>query len=141
MNASSIFQFSVNTVLLLHVLFVAFVVLGLLLIYVGRALDWSWIRNPIFRITHLCAIGIVTTQAWFGIVCPLTTLENLLREKSGDAVYNGTFMSYWLQKILYYHAPDWVFIACYTAFGTLVLASWFLVRPYSFSKRAHRSAT
>jgi hypothetical protein len=31
--------------------------------------------------------------------------------------------------VLYYRAPDWVFISLYSLFGALVLASWFLVSP------------
>ncbi len=136
MNTASLFHLAANAVLLLHVLFVAFVVLGLVLIYVGCVFEWAWIRSPKFRIAHLGAIGIVTAQAWFGIICPLTSLENLLREHAGDAPYAGTFMSYWLHKILYYDVPEWLFIVCYTAFGALVLASWFLVRPDPFNKRS-----
>ena len=49
--------------------------------------------------------------------------------KAGEAGYEGSFIQHWLQSILYYSAPDWVFIVAYTVFGALVLASWFVVRP------------
>jgi hypothetical protein len=55
-----------------------------------------------------------------------------LRRRAGDATYPGDFIAYWLETILYYQAPAWVFMVCYTAFGALVLASWFWVRPRSF---------
>ena len=139
MNESFLFHVAANAVLLLHVLFVAFVVFGLMLIYIGRALNWSWVRDPIFRSVHLGAIGVVTAEAWFGVVCPLTSLENTLRDYAGGTSYEGTFLSYWLRKILYYQAPDWAFVVCYTAFGVVVLASWFFVRPRSFSRRIQGS--
>ena len=50
-----------------HVLFVAFVVLGLALILVGRLVDWTWVRNPWFRFAHLIAIEIVAL-AWVTFV-------------------------------------------------------------------------
>ena len=119
-------------VLLLHVLFVAFVVFGLLLIVAGKLRGWSWVRNPWFRLAHLAAIAVVATQAWFGVVCPLTTFEMALRERGGDATYSGAFVAHWLEAILYYQAPNWVFAVCYTLFGLAVLASWFWVRPRGF---------
>jgi drug/metabolite transporter superfamily protein YnfA len=113
----------------LHVLFVAFVVMGLLAIFAGAALSWAWVRNPVFRVLHLLAIIVVALQAWLGMVCPLTTVEMALRAKAGDVVYGGTFISHWLQELLYYEAPDWAFQVCYTAFALLVAISWPLVRP------------
>lgn len=122
-----------DAVLLLHVLFVAFVVVGLLLIVLGGVLTWHWVRNRTFRVLHLAAIGVVVAQAWVGMICPLTTIEMWLRSRAGDAVYQGSFISHWLESILYYQAPAWVFAVGYTAFGVAVAASWFLVRPRSRS--------
>ena len=65
------------------------------------------------------------------MICPLTIWEMALREKAGAAVYAGSFIQHWLHKLLYWQAPDWVFIVVYTVFGALVLASWFIVRPAS----------
>lgn len=118
-----------DILLVLHAAFVAFVVFGLVLILVGKAFSWSWVRNRWFRITHLCCIGIVVVQSWLGIICPLTSLEMALRAKGGGTTYESTFISHWLGELLYYEAPAWVFILVYTAFGMLVVISWFSVRP------------
>ncbi|WP_445011972.1 DUF2784 domain-containing protein [Vreelandella stevensii] len=126
---SSLLLLLADAVLLLHVLFVAFVVLGLLAIYLGGLLGWHWVRYRLFRLVHLGAIGYVVVQAWLGAVCPLTTLEMALRAEAGSATYAGSFIQHWLQRLLYYTAPEWVFVAVYTLFGSLVLASWWLVRP------------
>jgi len=115
-------------VLVLHVLFVAFVVFGLLAIYAGYFFQWQWVRQRIWRVAHLVAIGYVVVQSWLGIVCPLTVWEMALREKAGGAVYAGSFIQHWLQSLLFFNAPDWVFVLLYTGFGSLVLASWFVVR-------------
>lgn len=129
MDSKKIYLFAVDSILFTHVLFVAFVVFRLVLIFAGKFLAWPWVRNPKFRLFHLLAIGIVVIQSWLGVICPLTTLEMSFREKAGDEVYAGTFISHWLEKILYYEAPPWVFVVGYTAFGLLVLASWFWIRP------------
>ena len=119
-----------DAVLLLHVLFVVFVVIGLLLILAGKLLSWAWVRNWWFRVIHLAAIGVVVLQSWLGVICPLTKLEMYLRGKAGDAMYAGSFVAHWLESILYYRAPAWVFAACYTAFAAIVVLSWVWVRPH-----------
>ena len=118
-----------DVLLFSHVLFVAFVVFGLALILIGGALEWQWGRNRLFRIAHLPAIAIVVLQAWVGVICPLTTWEMALRERAGANTYAGSFISHWLEALLYYQAPAWVFTVAYTVFAALVVASWFWVRP------------
>ncbi len=125
------FQYVLAADLLLfaHVLFVAFVIFGLVLIVIGKLLDWAWVRNRWFRFAHLTAIGIVVLQSWLGIICPLTTWEMELRQRAGEFVYSGSFISHWLESLLYFQAPAWVFTVCYTIFAGAVVASWFWVRP------------
>ncbi|MEX1201110.1 MAG: DUF2784 domain-containing protein [Methylophaga sp.] len=131
MSRESLFLLLADVILAIHVLFVGFVVFGLVAIYAGYFLHWNWIRNRLFRILHLLAIGIVVGQAWLGMICPLTIWEMSLREAAGTSVYTGSFIQYWLHKLLYWDAPGWVFVALYTGFGSLILASWYFVRPYA----------
>ena len=133
MESEVAYLLAADIILFTHALFVGFVVFGLLLIFTGKLFSWSWVRNPWFRLTHLIAIVVVVFQSWLGVICPLTTWEMSLRERAGDAVYAGTFISRWLETILYYHASEWVFIICYTVFGSLVLGTWFWVRPRPFT--------
>lgn len=121
-----------DLLLLTHVLFVAFVVIGLVLILVGKFRHWSWVRNPWFRLAHVGSIGIVVLQSWLGVICPLTTWEMALRARAGDTVYAGSFIAHWLEAILYYQAPPWVFVVAYTTFGALVVISWFWIPPRRF---------
>lgn len=129
MSSEPLLLFLADAILVLHVAFVLFVVFGLVAIYAGYFLKWQWVRNRAFRILHLIAIGIVVVQSWVGVICPLTVLEMALRDKAGAETYSGSFIQHWLQSLLYYDAPEWVFMALYTCFGSLVLASWFVVRP------------
>ncbi len=136
MESSTLFLLAADAMLLLHVLFVVFVVGTLMLILIGKARKWFWVRNPWFRVAHLVVIGVVVAQSWFGIICPLTTFEMSLRAQAGAAQYKGSFIAHWLDTILYYQAPPWVFALCYTVFGALVIGSWVWVRPRSFTKQA-----
>lgn len=135
MESGFLFLLAADLLLLSHVLFVVFVIFGLVLILVGKIADWDWVRNRRFRVAHLAAIGIVVLQSWFGVVCPLTAWEMALRERAGDVAYAGTFISHWLETLLYYQAPAWVFAVCYSLFGLVVAASWIWVRPRRFSER------
>ncbi|MEK7697633.1 MAG: DUF2784 family protein, partial [Pseudomonadota bacterium] len=56
-----------DAVLLLHALYVVFVVGGLLLILAGWWRGWAWARNFWLRWLHLAAIGFVVLETWFGI--------------------------------------------------------------------------
>lgn len=135
MESSKLYLLAADAILITHVFFVAFVAFGLVLILVGKLRSWAWVRNPWFRRVHLAAIGVVVLQSWLSVICPLTLWEMALRERAGGAVYTGSFISHWLESILYYRVPEWVFIVCYTIFGALVVASWFWVRPRRFTQR------
>ena len=126
---SSLYRLAADLVLYLHVAFVAFVLVGLILIVAGHFAGWHWIRNGWLRLAHLAAIAVVVMQAWLGVLCPLTMLEMWLRARAGDAVYPGAFIAHWVERILYYDAPGWVFTLCYSVFGLLVIASWIWIRP------------
>jgi len=121
--------FLADLILATHALFVAFVVLGLVAVLLGKYRHWGWVRNLWFRLTHLLAIGIVIAESWLGLVCPLTEWENRSREVVGDEAYSGSFIQHWLHEILFYDFDPWVFTVAYTVFGILVLVAWLLVPP------------
>ena len=118
-----------DIVLVTHAVFVAFVVGALLFTVLGGYRGWAWTRNLWFRCVHLAAIGIVVAQSWLDVICPLTVIEMRLRARSGLETYEGSFIEHWLHRILYIDAPGWVFIACYTAFGLLVICAWVRFPP------------
>jgi hypothetical protein len=140
-SSKTIYLAAADVLLFTHVLFAAFVIVGLLLILVGRLFSWSWVRNPWYRVAHLIGIMVVVLQSWLGVICPLTIWEMQLRSKAGDVVYAGSFISHWLEELLYFQAPTWVFIVCYTTFGLFVLFSWFWVRPFPFARKHHSGPT
>lgn len=118
------FQLLADAVLALHVAIVLFVVGGLLLVVAGNLLSWEWVNAPWLRLVHLATIAVVAAEAWIGFVCPLTTLEMWLRSQVHGVTYQGSFVEHWLQAILFWEAPAWVFAAAYTAFALAVAAAW-----------------
>ncbi len=118
-----------DLILVIHALFVAFIVLGLAAVLLGGHLHWGWVRNWWFRMLHALAMVFVALESWLGLICPLTEWENRSRLAAGGAVYTESFIQYWLHKILYYDLPSWVFTATYTAVAILVLLAWLLVPP------------
>lgn len=121
-------------VLLVHFLFILFVVFGEVLILIGALLRWSWIKNRTFRLIHLAAILFVAVQAWLGRACPLTLIEITLRTDQEHAIYEGSFVAYWLNKLIYHDCPEWLFVVVYTVFAGIVLGSWILIRPIRKSR-------
>lgn len=118
-----------DLVLLVHAGIVAFVVVGQLLFIVGGVLGWRWVRQLWVRSIHLIMIGIVVLQAWLGRFCPLTIWEYELRRAAGQSPQVEGFVEYWVGNLLFHDLPGWVFVASYTAFGLLVLWSWWWLPP------------
>ena len=112
-------------VLVVHFAFVAFVVGGLALIWIGAAAGWQWVRNFWFRIAHLAAIAFVAAEAVVGVLCPLTVWEAALRGTQAEK----SFVAQWVHRLLFYDFPEWAFTFLHVGFALLVAASWFLVRP------------
>jgi hypothetical protein len=125
----NLYRVLADVVVVVHAAFVGTVVLGLLLILVGLALRWRWVRNFWFRAVHFLMIAVVVGQALLGIVCPLTTLENHLRELGGQEPYPGSFIGYWAHELIFYDGPPWAFTLGYCIFGAAVLTTLLAAPP------------
>ena len=134
------YQLLADLVLALHLSVVVFVVGGLVFIIAGILRGWPLADALWFRLAHLACIAVVVAQAWWGVVCPLTSLEMWLRGRAGDATYAGSFVQHWLQRVLYYDAPGWAFTLVYSLFGLAVLASWWWFPPAQQGRRRNRRA-
>lgn len=80
-----------DAVLLLHLLFIAFVVAGGLLV----------LRWPLAAAVHLPCAAWGAIVEFTGGICPLTPLENHLRSLGGEASYHGGFIEYYLLPLVY----------------------------------------
>lgn len=128
------YALAADAILFLHTLVVLFVAGGLLALLIGGLRRWRWVRNPWFRYLHLSCIGVVALQSWLGVLCPLTQWEMALRSRAGDAVYSGSFIGHWLNKFLYYNAPEWLFIALYTLVAAITVVAWWRLPPHPFNR-------
>ena len=119
-----------DVVLVVHAAFVAFVVVGLVLIWLGRFRDWAFVRNFWFRAAHLAAIGVVAAESLSEFVCPLTTWEDRLRLLAGGQQrYAGSFIQHWLHRLIYFDLSERVFTIAYVAFFLAVVMSLWLIPP------------
>ena len=85
------FRGAADVVLVVHFLFVVFVVLGGLLV-----LRWprvAWVHLPVAL--YGAAIEFI------GFICPLTPLEVWLRRRGGEAGYSGGFVEQYITAALY----------------------------------------
>ena len=109
---------------LIHLAFVTFVVLGGLL-----AFRWRWI--PWVQVPCAAWGFLIEIYGW---VCPLTPLENRLRQQSGTGGYEGGFVDHYLLPVLY---PDWLHLPVQVVLASLVVVAnaliYFLLwrRPWS----------
>ena len=86
-----IHRLAADAVLLLHLGFILFVLLGGVL-----AVRWRW--APLL---HLPAVAWGVYIELSGGLCPLTPLENRLRIAAGDAGYAGGFIEHYLLALIY----------------------------------------
>ena len=83
-----------------HLAFIAFVIFGALL---GR-------RSRLWRIAHFLAMGYGVLIEIFYWYCPLTVLEQYLRERAGRGTYAEPFIAHYLNKIIYLDIPQGLLI-------------------------------
>lgn len=124
-----------DAIVVFHVAYVLFIVLGLLVILIGVARGWAWVRNPWFRLIHVAMIGIVVAESLWGIACPLTVWERDLRALGGQAAHEQDFIAYWTHRLIFYDLPPWVFTLAYCLFGAAVGLTLVLAPPRIRSAR------
>jgi hypothetical protein len=86
-----LFRFLSDLVLVIHLAFILFAISGAFLVLKWRVL--AWLHVP----TFLWAAFI----EFAGWVCPLTPLENWLREQGGGLPYQTTFMEHYIFPLVY----------------------------------------
>lgn len=80
-----------DVLVLLHLAFIAFVLLGGLLVWHWPRLAWAHLPAVAWGVWIECSAGI----------CPLTPLENALRRAGGEAGYGSSFVEHYLLPLLY----------------------------------------
>ena len=97
-----------DAVVALHTAFVLFVILGAALLVRWPALVWL----------HVPALAWGAWIEFSGNICPLTPLENRLREAAGGPGYEGGFIDHYLTAVIY---PDGLTHETQLVLGTILL--------------------
>ena len=86
-----IYRIFADIVIIVHFIFILFVVFGAFLIF--RHKYWAYVQIP-------AALwgAIIELKGW---ICPLTPLENRLRQKAGSGMYTENFIEHYLSLIIY----------------------------------------
>ena len=84
-------RLAADAVLVFHLAFIVFALLGGLL-----AICWRWMVW-----LHLPAAGWGFFVEVTGRICPLTPLENMLREQAGSSGFSGGFVAHYLVPLIY----------------------------------------
>lgn len=127
MAGESMYSLLADAVIVFHLLFIAFVVAGGLLV----------IRWPRVVWVHLPAAlwgAVVELAGW---ICPLTPLENHLRLLGGESAYSGDFIVQYLVPVIY---PAHLTVSIqYILGGVVILANLMvyilIIRKKSFVSR------
>jgi len=118
-----------DAVLLIHLTFILFVMLGGLLLLRWPRLAWL----------HLPAVAWGIFVEFSGRICPLTPLENDLRQRGGEAGYGGGFIEHYVTALIY---PDGLSRTVQFVLGGIVIAVnvamyWMLARRMKRSSTVH----
>lgn len=110
-----------DLVVLFHFCFIAFVLVGGVLILRWRRVMWL----------HLPAIAWGIFVEWSGWMCPLTPLENRLRQLGGLSAYSGDFLDRHLSAVIYPQGLTrnlQVFYGCVVAAVNLGVYTYAIIR-------------
>lgn len=119
-----LYQFLADAVVIAHLTFIFVVVFGIFLVL--RWPKFAWVHVPSFLWGALIE--------YFGWICPLTPLENWLREKGGERTYEVGFVEHYLTPIIY---PEGLTPELQVLMGVVVLIA--NVGVYAFLWRCWRS--
>ena len=86
-----LYQIVADFIVLLHFSFIVFVIVGGFLVFKWHWLIWVHIPSVIWAF-------LITIVGW---ICPLTPIENMLRQAGGGEVYSSSFIQFYLMPLIY----------------------------------------
>jgi len=142
-----LYKILADLVVLIHFAWILFILWGFILtvcgsisVYVLRTADrWrTFFDGWIFRTIHLGGIVYTAVLTVLGKHCPLTILENKLKEQyNTELTYPGSFVVHYIEKIFYSEANFWLFVIP-TIIITVFTVLMFIVRPPAKIKQVFR---
>lgn len=113
-------------ILLVHLAIIAFNVAGCVLVPIGAWRRWRWVREFWWRLAHLLSFAVVAAQALAGRACFLTVWQGDLAGRA----HAQPMIASWINHLIYWPLPLWVFALAYVALFVYVLVLWVVVRPH-----------
>lgn len=111
-----------ETVLAAHLAIILFNLFGLVAVPLGAARGWRFVHGPWWRVLHLAMLAAVAGQAVVGRACILTVWQYDL---AGGAATPTPLIAGWIDRIVYWPLPLWVFAVLYVLiFGYAVALLW-----------------
>lgn len=115
----------VQWVLALHLAIIGFNLFGLIIIPIGAWRRWAFVRAPLWRLVHVLSMAAVAAQAAAGRACFLTDWQAWL----SGAPEGQPLIMRWVNSVIFWPLPMWVFEALYLALFAYTLALLWWVRP------------
>ena len=126
-----LFAFGADLLVIVHLGFIGFVVLGGFML-----LKWRWL---IFA--HLPAVIWAVLLEFYGWICPLTPLEQALRQMGGQQGYTGGFIQHYLLPVIYPPALEegiQLILGVLLILINIIIYLWVILRHYRKIKQAGR---
>jgi len=118
-----------TAVLLFHLAVILFNLFGLIAIPLGAWRGWRFVRVFWWRALHLAILGLVAIQALLDQVCFLTLWQGALERAAGAASSDAPFIAGFINRLIFWPLPIWVFAVAYVAICLYALLLWVLVPP------------
>ena len=112
-------------VLLFHFCIFLFMILSFFLIPLGYYKKWKWVKNKYYRLIHLVLMGIILIETILGFMCPLTMLENFLRNN----IEINNKITQIIHQIMYWDLSTYQFIILYLLSLLYLIFLWFFFKP------------
>jgi hypothetical protein len=113
--AQRLYTLAAEATVVVHFAWIIFVVTGAFFLRRRRRL----------RLIHLASVIYSVGIEAYGWICPLTHLEQWLWQRAGREAYEGAFITYYLEKIIYLQAPQWLLVTAAVLLLTVTLCLYF----------------
>src|SRR5262249_1628073 len=113
-------------ILAVHLGVIAFNLFGLVAVPLGAWRGWRFVRGPWWRSLHILSLAAVAGQAVAGRACFLTLWQD---ELSGPGTSGTPLIARWINGVLFWPLPLWLFAILYVAIFAYAVALLWLVPP------------
>ena len=111
-----------GSILAVHLAIILFNLFGLVAVPLGAWRGWRWVHRPVWRMLHLASLAVVALQALLGRACFLT-----LWQAAAEGGSREPLVMRWVNALIYWPLPLWVFTLAYVAILLYALALLWLV--------------